>query len=61
MRQSGAAESSNSQESRSDAYCVFRVKKRDVHAVSLVAAIWFLWSQGGEIAGLFKSLFDALA
>lgn len=61
MRRNEITESSDSSDSRSDAYYVFRVKKRDVHGVSVVAAIWFVWSQGGEVAKLFKNLFDALA
>lgn len=61
MRHGEAAESDESKNAVSDAYYVFRVKKRDVHGVSLVAAIWFIWSQGGEVVNLFKNLFEALA
>ncbi|HEL4256923.1 hypothetical protein NJH49_02345 [Stenotrophomonas maltophilia] len=61
MRQGETAESEDSKNAVSEAYYVFRVKKRDVHGVSLVAAIWFIWSQGGEVVNLFKNLFEALA
>ncbi|MBH1663554.1 hypothetical protein I5U73_00035 [Stenotrophomonas maltophilia] len=61
MRQGETAESEDSKNAVSEAYYIFRVKKRDVHGVSLVAAIWFIWSQGGEVVNLFKNLFEALA
>lgn len=61
MRQGKAAESEDSKNAVSEAYYVFRVRKRDVHGVSVVAAIWFFWSQGGEVVNLFKNLFEALA
>lgn len=39
----------------------FRMKKRDVHGLAALGAIWFLWSQGGELARMFRNLVDALS
>lgn len=60
MRNGEAAERDSSRDDNSGAYYVFRIKKRDVYGVSIVAALWFAWSQGAEITDLFKNLFVAL-
>lgn len=41
-------------------FYVFRVKRRDAHALCAIAFLWFLWSQGGEIYILFSKLFEIL-
>lgn len=60
MRNGEAAERDSSRNENSDTYYVFRIKKRDMHSVSLIAAVWFVWSQGGEVAALFRNLFVSL-
>lgn len=41
-------------------YYTFRVRKRDVHGLACVFTLWFLWSEGAEIARLFGNVFSAL-
>lgn len=41
-------------------YYTFRVRKRDVHGLACVFTLWFLWSEGAELARLFGNLFAAL-
>lgn len=41
-------------------YYTFRIRKRDVHGLAFVLSLWFLWSEGAEIAKLFGNLFAAM-
>lgn len=41
-------------------YYTFRIRKHEVHGLALVLSLWFLWSEGAEVARLFGNLFEAL-
>lgn len=50
----------DSSKAEDNRYYTFRISKRDVRGLAAVFTLWFLWSEGGEVARLFGNLFEAL-
>lgn len=50
----------DSSKAEDNRYYTFRISKRDVYGLAAVFTVWFLWSEGGEVARLFGNLFEAL-
>lgn len=42
-------------------YYTLRIKKREVHSLAVLFLLWFAWSQGAEVAQMFRKLYESLS
>lgn len=61
MSQAQLEEAADSKAPAARPYYVLRVRKRNAHGLAVVAVMWFLWNEGGEVVKLIGNLVHALS
>ncbi len=56
MRSADVSQRNDSKVIASTDHYTFRIRKRDLHALAVLAVIWFAWSEGAEVMRLFENL-----